>query len=76
MINNKKELELMEASKNGDLEKVKNLVETNKFDNNTLEKAKSVAISNMRFDVASYLQKEIGKNYANKILPKEPPTDL
>ena len=33
----------MEASKNYDLEKVKNLVETNRFDNNTLEKAESVA---------------------------------
>ena len=76
MINIKKELELMDACKNGNLEKVKSLVEANKFDNKTLEKAKSVALSNMRFDVLSYIQEEMAKNDLNKILPKDDPTDL
>lgn len=74
--NNKEELELMEACKNGDLEKVKSLVEANKFDNKTLEKAKSIAFSNFRFDVVSYIQKEMAKNDLDKILPKDDPTDL
>ena len=74
--NNKEELELMEACKNGDLEKVKSLVEANKFDNKALEKAKSIAFSNFRFDVVSYIQKEMAKNDLDKILPKDDPTDL
>lgn len=74
--NNKEELELMEACKNGDLEKVKSLVEANKFDNKTLEKAKSIAFSNFRFDVVSYIQKEMAKNDLDKILPKDDHTDL
>ena len=74
--NNKEELELMEACKNGDLEKVKSLVEANKFDNKTLEKAKSIAFSNFRFDVVSYIQKEMAKNDLNKIITKKDHTDL
>ena len=74
--NNKEELELMKACEDGDLEKVKSLVETNKYNNNILEKAKSIALSNVRLDIVSYIQPKIGKNYANKILPKELPTDL
>ncbi|TXJ47420.1 hypothetical protein [Brachyspira aalborgi] len=73
---NKEELELMEACKNGDLEKVKSLVEANKYNNNILEKAKSIAFSNFRFDVVSYIQKEMAKNDLDTFLPKEPPTDL
>lgn len=73
---NKEELELMEACKNGDLEKVKSLVEANKYNNNILEKAKSIAFSNFRFDVVSYIQKEMAKNDLDKILPKKDPTDL
>lgn len=74
--NNKEELELMEACKNGDLEKVKSLVEANKFDNKTLEKAKSIALSNLHLDIVSYIQKEMAKNDLDTFLPKEPPTDL
>ena len=61
---------------NCDLEKVKSLVEANKYDNKTLEKAKSIAFSNFRFDVVSYIQKEMAKNDLDTFLPKEPPTDL
>ena len=43
MTNIKKELELMKASKNCDLEKVESLVKANKYGINTLEKAKSIA---------------------------------
>ncbi|TXJ43861.1 hypothetical protein EPJ70_10055 [Brachyspira aalborgi] len=74
--NNKEELELMQACKNGDLEKVKSLVEANKYNNNILKKAKSIALSNLRLDVVSYIQKEMAKNDLDKILPKDDHTDL
>ena len=73
MINNE---ELMEACKKGDLEKVKSLVEANKYNNNILEKAKSIALSNLHLDIVSYIQKEMAKNDLDKILPKKDPTDL
>ena len=74
--NNEEEKELMEACKKGDLEKVKSLVEANKYNNNILEKAKSIALSNVRLDIVDYLQREMAKNDLNKILPTEDPTDL
>ena len=74
--NNKEELELMQACKNGDLEKVKSLVEANKYNNNILKKAKSIALSNLRLDAVSYIQKEMAKNDLDKILPKDDHTDL
>ena len=76
MPNNKEELELMEACEKGELEKVKSLVEANKYDNNILEKAQSIALSNFHFDIVSYIQKEMAKNDLNKIIPKKDPTDL
>ncbi|WP_302273040.1 hypothetical protein [Brachyspira aalborgi] len=76
MINNKEEKELMEACEKGELEKVKSLVEANKYNNKTLEKAKSIALSNLHLDIVSYIQKEMAKNDLDKILPKKDPTDL
>ena len=76
MPNNREELELMEACEKGELEKVKSLVEANKYDNKTLEKAKSIALSNLHLDIVSYIQKEMAKNDLDKILPKDAPTDL
>ena len=76
MINNKEEKELMEACEKGELEKVKSLVEANKYNNKTLEKAKSIALSNLHLDIVSYIQKEMAKNDLDTFLPKEPPTDL
>ena len=74
--NNKEEKELMEACKKGDLEKVKSLVEANKYNNNILEKAKSVALSNLRLDVVSYIQKIMADNDLNILSSEKDPTDL
>lgn len=68
MLNKKIEEELMEASKNCDLEKVKNLVETNKFDNNTLEKAEFEAQNISCSKVVDYLQDIMEKNRGKEIL--------
>ncbi len=76
MINNKEEKELMETCEKGELEKVKSLVEANKYNNKALEKAKSIALSNLHLDIVSYIQKEMAKNDLDKILPKKDPTDL
>ena len=79
--NNKEEKELMEACKKGNLEKVKSLVEANKYNNNILEKAKSIALSNVpldnvHLDIVNYLQRKMAKNDLDKILPKKDPNDL
>lgn len=76
IIPNNEEKELMEACEKGELEKVKSLVEANKYNNNILEKAKSIALSNLHLDIVSYIQKEMTKNDLDTFLPKEPPTDL
>ena len=76
MPNNKEELELMEACEKGELEKVKSLVEANKYNNNILEKAKSVALSNLRLDVVSYIQKIMADNDLNILSSEKDPTDL
>ena len=68
MTNKKIEEELIEASKNCDLEKVKNLVETNKFDNNTLEKAESEAQNISCSKVVDYLQDIMGKNRGKELI--------
>ena len=74
--NNKEELELMQACKNCDLEKVKSLVEANKYNNNILKKAQSIAKDILRLEIVDYLQREMAKNDLDKILPKKDPTDL
>lgn len=74
--NNKEEKELMEACKKGDLEKVKSLVEANKYNNNILEKAKSIALSNLRLDIVSYIQKIMADNDLNILSSEKDPTDL
>ena len=51
-----KEEELMQACKNCDLEKVKSLVEANKYDSNILKKAKSVAQDVSCSKVLDYLE--------------------
>ena len=68
MTNNKKELELMKASKNCDLEKVKSLAEANKYGINTLEKAKSIAQEVSCSEVVDYLENIIRKNRGNNIV--------
>lgn len=74
--NNKEELELMEACKNCDLEKVKSLVEANKYNNNILKKAQSIAKDVLCFKVLDYLQREMANNDLNKIITKKDHTDL
>ena len=76
MPNNKEELELMEACEKGELEKVKSLVEANKYNNNILEKAKSIALSNLRLDIVSYIQKIMADNDLNILSSEKDPTDL
>lgn len=76
MPNNKGELELMEACEKGELEKVKSLVEANKYNNNILEKAKSIALSNLRLDIVSYIQKIMADNDLNILSSEKDPTDL
>lgn len=68
MTNNKKELELMQACKNCDLEKVKSLVEANKYGINTLEKAKSVAQEVSCSEVVDYLENITRKNRGKELI--------
>ena len=63
-----KEEKLMEACKNCDLEKVKSLVEANKYGINTLEKAKSMAQEVSCSKVVDYLENIIRKNRGNELI--------
>ena len=68
MTNIKKELELMKASKNCDLEKVKSLVKANKYGINTLEKAKSIAQEVSCSEVVDYLKNITRKNRGKELI--------
>ena len=68
MTNIKKELELMKASKNCDLEEVKSLVEANKYGINTLEKAKSIAQEVSCPEVVDYLENITRKKRGKELI--------
>ena len=68
MTNIIKELELMKASKNCDLEEVKSLVEANKYGINTLEKAKSIAQEVSCSEVVDYLENITRKKRGKELI--------